>query len=233
MLRQNGVSKYLLYALGEILLVVFGILIALKINNLNTERKNAELAEVYLESLIRDLVSDTIDINRIVDVQKKDLLAIKSTLNKIHLASTTIDTMEKIIKLEYDYAFKVKRDYANNTFNTIISSGNIELLDKELVEKLMDLNSLQIDQLERFRSNIEYYQSVMSMHMVHFPINVEVHEGDIIDQILWDNLDPKELVGTFVAALGVRKFMFENTTAAHTRIKEKSIEIINFIEEHK
>ena len=32
-LAQNNVSKYLLYALGEILLVVVGILIALQINN--------------------------------------------------------------------------------------------------------------------------------------------------------------------------------------------------------
>ncbi len=40
LLVQNKVSRYLLYALGEIVLVVLGILIALSINNWNEERKN-------------------------------------------------------------------------------------------------------------------------------------------------------------------------------------------------
>ena len=39
LLRENKFSKYLLYAIGEILLVVVGILIALQINNWNEDRK--------------------------------------------------------------------------------------------------------------------------------------------------------------------------------------------------
>jgi len=42
LLGQNKVSKYLLYGLGEIILVVIGILIALSINNWN---KNKQLAK--------------------------------------------------------------------------------------------------------------------------------------------------------------------------------------------
>ena len=39
MLTENKFSKYLIYAIGEIILVVIGILIALQINNLNQEKK--------------------------------------------------------------------------------------------------------------------------------------------------------------------------------------------------
>ena len=39
LLQENKISKYLLYALGEILLVVIGILIAMQINNWKEERK--------------------------------------------------------------------------------------------------------------------------------------------------------------------------------------------------
>ena len=42
LLTENRLGKYLLYAIGEILLVVIGILIALSINNWNEERKNEE-----------------------------------------------------------------------------------------------------------------------------------------------------------------------------------------------
>lgn len=56
LLEQNRFGKYILYALGEILLVVVGILIALQINNWNEERKleqrDIEIArEVYTELL--------------------------------------------------------------------------------------------------------------------------------------------------------------------------------------
>jgi len=59
MVKENRVRKYMLYAIGEIVLVVIGILIALQLNNWNTERK-AEIQEVSLlkemrQNLQRDL----------------------------------------------------------------------------------------------------------------------------------------------------------------------------------
>ena len=42
MIKENRISKYLLYAIGEIILVVIGILIALQINNWSTDQKNRE-----------------------------------------------------------------------------------------------------------------------------------------------------------------------------------------------
>ena len=40
LLSENKFSKYLIYAIGEIILVVIGILIAVSINNANTYRKD-------------------------------------------------------------------------------------------------------------------------------------------------------------------------------------------------
>lgn len=55
LLAENRFSKYLLYAIGEILLVVFGILIALEVNNWNQQRQErAEEIEV-LKSVQKDL----------------------------------------------------------------------------------------------------------------------------------------------------------------------------------
>jgi Family of unknown function (DUF6090) len=57
-MKENKTSRYFIYALGEILLVVVGILIALQINNLNEVNKQQESVDIYLESLINNLEDD-------------------------------------------------------------------------------------------------------------------------------------------------------------------------------
>ena len=55
MLTENKFSKYLIYAIGEIILVVIGILIALGINNWNENRKDSKQERIVLMSLLDNL----------------------------------------------------------------------------------------------------------------------------------------------------------------------------------
>ncbi len=48
MLTENKISKQLLYAIGEIVLVVVGILIALRINNWSNNKELRQREQVYL-----------------------------------------------------------------------------------------------------------------------------------------------------------------------------------------
>jgi len=64
LLTQNKFSKYLLYAIGEIVLVVIGILIALSINNWNSERINRKQEKEYLSRLVVDLEKDLDNLQR-------------------------------------------------------------------------------------------------------------------------------------------------------------------------
>lgn len=70
LVEKTKTSKYLKYAIGEIILVVFGILIALQINNWNeTQKKQNELKSVY--KLIKlDLQKDIITIHKVLDIMK-------------------------------------------------------------------------------------------------------------------------------------------------------------------
>jgi len=54
--RNNMNSKYFKYAIGEIILVVLGILIALSVNNWNEERKEKTLSKTYSERIEKDLI---------------------------------------------------------------------------------------------------------------------------------------------------------------------------------
>ena len=58
MADDNKPLKYIRYAIGEIILVVIGILIALSINNWNEDRIRDDLTRVYLKNVVDDLKGD-------------------------------------------------------------------------------------------------------------------------------------------------------------------------------
>jgi len=90
-ISENKFSKYLLYAIGEIVLVVIGILIALSINNWNENNKNAHWEQRFLNDLKNELDSDQIQLNTIYQIQKKKGLACKSLLDLISQEITKTD----------------------------------------------------------------------------------------------------------------------------------------------
>jgi len=63
LLNKNKIGKYLVYAIGEVLLVVIGILIALQLNNQNELRKQSIVEINILEGIRKDILRDTIDLN--------------------------------------------------------------------------------------------------------------------------------------------------------------------------
>ncbi|MCX2719762.1 DUF6090 family protein [Lentiprolixibacter aurantiacus] len=64
LIAQNQTVKYLKYAIGEIILVVIGILIALQINNWNEKRKNDLKESLLIKNIIEDLRLDSIHISQ-------------------------------------------------------------------------------------------------------------------------------------------------------------------------
>ena len=67
LLSENKFSKYLIYAIGEIILVVIGILIALQINNLNESKKEKTILNASLNSLVLNLKEDIDNLNKQID----------------------------------------------------------------------------------------------------------------------------------------------------------------------
>ena len=58
LINENQISKYLIYALGEIILVVIGILIALQINNWNIYNKLKVEEETIIHEMERNIASN-------------------------------------------------------------------------------------------------------------------------------------------------------------------------------
>lgn len=58
MFAEGNFSQYLIYDIGEIVLVVIGILIALQINNWNTDHQDAETLKGYLNNIAENIKAD-------------------------------------------------------------------------------------------------------------------------------------------------------------------------------
>lgn len=140
LLTENKFSRYLLYAIGEIVLVVIGILIALQINNWNENRKGRiqELSSMkeVVENLKYDMVRCDNNINKNATVIK-GLDSLRTSI------SNAIDGNDQATDIYY-YALKYGIDYNKAVLNRaayeeLINSGSIKAIDnRTLVQQLSD-----------------------------------------------------------------------------------------------
>ena len=141
LMETGKTGKYFKYAIGEILLVVIGILIALQINNWNESRKLKNKTHGYIESLRSDLIRDTTNIAKHIAVGKSQLLEIEkfksfSTQNTVSIQQK-LDSSLNLNTPFYRY-FPI-----NQTFLDMQSSGNSALLTEEQRRALIDIGYLQ------------------------------------------------------------------------------------------
>jgi hypothetical protein len=159
-MEKRNTGKYFKYAIGEIVLVVIGILIALQINNWNESRKEKEIEHIYLTNILSDLK----DQNASIDIQ------LESEQEYFEAAGHIIKSYQKNNDLVVDSTFyrfatiiTSRKTFviSDPTFTDLISSGNINILknvenknrlikyyqELERIEKIIqNNNSLLVDQ---------------------------------------------------------------------------------------
>ena len=129
---QNKFSKYLLYALGEILLVVIGILIALQIDNANEYRKERGEERELLLQLKSEYRSNLEQLESKMDLRNKMISASYKLLDYIdHPNERNIDSTLKYL------GFTILTPTFDPIVNDIISSGRIQLLQNPRLKELL------------------------------------------------------------------------------------------------
>jgi len=153
LMEKNKTGKYLKYAVGEIILVVIGILIALSVNNWNQEKKDRQIGEDYLLRIHRDLVQDTINFRSIITNNNKLREDIKRLLVSIYAGVDNIEQVQNMSAI-FDQALDQVFAPNDNTYKGMASSGTLSLiLNKELKEEIIDLYS-EYDQNKALLSSI-------------------------------------------------------------------------------
>jgi len=127
MINDIKVSKYLLYAIGEIVLVVIGILIALQINNANEIRKNQITESKYIEEMLEDFEINLQSSENALSALNRDLPALIELLKQSTLETPTlsIDSINKMFSFMQSMPFYSSTD---RVYNNIMGSGDLKLI---------------------------------------------------------------------------------------------------------
>lgn len=227
---DNRPLKYMRYAIGEIVLVVIGILIALSINNWNEEQKRGKLKNAYRNSLVNDLSLDTLMLGKLILENKNILETLRIRQNRFLGPKTPIDTLLKIAKDEFDPELNMRVKYNRNTINTLIASGNIDLFSREFNEMLMTLISIQ--DIERESSNFysEVYTDKVSRFSDDYPVSGRQNSN--LFNLAWIDIDEKKLSSRFISLTDIKGFAHYSFINEIENVKGQTTSILKQIKDH-
>lgn len=114
-LKNSNSAKYFKYAIGEIILVVLGILIALQINLWNEKRKNHSILNTNLQGVLKELKTDSTNIGQTLKFYYKNIKVRKAFINEPNYEKLSLGELEenlenfsKELNLEYSYFKKIQ-----------------------------------------------------------------------------------------------------------------------------
>ncbi|MCA0133233.1 DUF6090 family protein [Winogradskyella alexanderae] len=127
---ENKTGKYLKYAIGEIILVVIGILIALQINNWNEQRKANKQELLLLKQLQIDInsnLNEVVELNERLNINKVGIDSLSARLNKKHYDIMVPVFLSQALR-------KSDFNYASSGYN-LMQNGKASLISDEAILK--------------------------------------------------------------------------------------------------
>ncbi len=212
LINQNQMGKYFKYAIGEILLVVIGILIALQINNWNENRKNIETEQQILLSLREELKQNIKELEFDHALNEGCLDAIVALMNLDHTNPFNTKTVDSLIGQMFNYA---TFDARLGVMNDIISSGNLELIrDSKLKYALNQWTGELDDYKEDIIVRREFWVNNLPRIMYKFipmrNVDASLNRSDYKRDISIQPIEvPKENYVDFLSNLEVDNMLFD------------------------
>ncbi|WP_299158928.1 DUF6090 family protein [uncultured Eudoraea sp.] len=157
-IQESNVKKYLLYAIGEILLVMIGITLAFQLDNWN-ENREKKISEIRTYENIRDqIIGDKELIQNQIDYNNNYMDQFEYA-RKIIMANdrTQMDTLGVIVGNLTNYS---DFDREGNIYETLVNSGEIQLLRNQRI-------------VDRIRVLEQRYNYINRMESIHYDVMLD------------------------------------------------------------
>ena len=160
LLTENQLTRYLLYAAGEIILVVIGIMLALYINNKNEQHKNEIKVDLILKEIQKELAKDIKKANNTIDYyHQKD-----STISLFLRNKFTYDYYKDLKNFRSFYLIANYNDLKihDNAYQTLMR--NIDKIPERYNEVLNLLNNLYVYDWVAAENDFERLKRLLTEH---------------------------------------------------------------------
>ncbi|MCA0133799.1 DUF6090 family protein [Winogradskyella alexanderae] len=152
-LKENNMGKYLKYAIGEIILVVIGILIALQVNNSNENRKKKVQERVFLEQLHDDFEANQEAISSykmLYDINRKHLdVILRHTGPKVEVPPAAVfDSIQSLNSPQVELLYATNDTQSGLSFD-LLSNSTLKQTIKQfpIVFKLYQSDEAELNEL--------------------------------------------------------------------------------------
>ncbi|MFN1835218.1 DUF6090 family protein [Balneola sp. MJW-20] len=177
LIRSGSLTKYLLYAAGEILLVVIGILIALQVNNWNEERiETAEATEFRLR-LLDDLYEEIALMDAVIDYANIVFDHANRAMDLFESGEISGEDSADQFLIDLYQASQIQEvSQPNSTYQELLSSGKIGLIQNDSLRSIIIIyysydwsNSIAFRVEDPYRENIR--------NVIPSSIQTQIREG--------------------------------------------------------
>ena len=171
LVNEGNLKRYLIYAIGEILLVMIGILLALQVNNWNERNKIKKTEYQALKDLQEEFNRNITDFHRVQSIRKKALLDLHKHLDKIFQVDKSLN--DSIIIRPIDLGTPTW-NLANPILDGLLGNGTVSTISndrlKYLVSSWIDVSENYTEQENEYVHKIvldlwEYEKQRVPRHM--------------------------------------------------------------------
>lgn len=217
-LKERNMSKYFKYAIGEILLVVIGILIALQINTWRQNSMNRAEEQFYLKKLVNNLANDTLALSQRMESLSQNLQNLERTSKSIRDLNFEFDKQNSVRALTSIIRFVPQ----TTTFDNLISTGKLQLIRNDsIVEAIIGYyNDIQNQPDQVSDANITLTRGQIQPYILNKP-------GGYFRQADFNNDFWEEPY--FLNIVDFKANLTRGLIAGHGRTKEYAMNLIHLI----
>jgi len=151
LILEGRTSAYLKYAVGEIILVVIGILIALQINNWNENRKLGEKRKNFYKQLILDLNNDIEYSKTLISDFEFDSEEYQNYKEIFEVPGlNALSTIQNLSKFQFSAR---SMEFETNTIESLINTGEMSILPQEVKTRITRYLGYQNNLIEANNQN--------------------------------------------------------------------------------
>ena len=166
LLSENKFTKYLLYAIGEIILVVIGILIALQVNNWNNLKTERQIEKTYLEALQSEFRTNLKRLNTALEQNEQLVVQLDELLTffeKEKLDTTSSAAIANAVGTTLRY--EVFYNPSTGVQTDIISSGNLKQLKNPFLRQKIASFGNAMERIKRQESRAAARRNNLGAYM--------------------------------------------------------------------